>query len=237
MKIAAANSSLLVILYIHYSSISELREREQCHRNLNNSPSISHPATSTRRTILPEATVSRTAERGHISAKHLIIMDSDIESPIKRRVSNARLRSPLPAVDLTQGISAISRLERSAEELSAGGSDIAEEIKKLVDRSRQNSIQSSHQGEFLPPRRINSQSQSGPRSRASSYANSVVDARSGGYTTTNNYNTNLTSPLSIGSVTSPIGSVRSGSSWTHASIHRAASGSKSSRLGQMVEPL
>ena len=161
-------------------------------------------------------------------------MDSDIESPIKRRVSNARLRSPLPAIDLTQGISAISRLERSAEELSAGGSDIAEEIKKLVDRSRQNSIQSSHQGEFLPPRRINSQS---GRSRASSYANSVVDARSGGYTTTNNYNTNLTSPLSIGSVTSPIGSVRSGSSWTHASIHRAASGSKSSRLGQMVEPL
>lgn len=189
-----------------------------------------------------------------------------MESPIKRRVSNAQLRSPLP--DLAQGAVAIERLERSAEELSAGGSDIGEEIKRLRERSasrsrssrqnslhHQNSIQSSHQGEFLPPSapwRINSASgRSTTTSRANSYASSVVDARWGGQHHNNNYtaattansiinnnnNNNITSPGSIGGIISPIGSVRSGSSWTQPSIHRAASGSKTSRLGQMVEPL
>lgn len=117
----------------------------------------------------------------------------------------------------------IDRLERSAEELSQGGSDIGEEIRKM---SRQNSIQSSHKGEIsvVPPRRMGS-----GRSRTSSYANnSIVDvntnARWGGY-----------SPG--GFITSPTGSVRSGSSWTQASMNRAASGTQSSRLAQMVEPL
>ncbi|KAF2213972.1 hypothetical protein CERZMDRAFT_38716 [Cercospora zeae-maydis SCOH1-5] len=99
--------------------------------------------------------------------------------------------------------------------------------------SRQNSIQSSHQGrEFargtsLSRRPNNNNNNSNPppsagRSRASSYANSIVDvnthARWGGY-----------SPAAH--IASPIGSLRS------ASIHRAASGSKSSRLGHIVEPL
>ena len=44
-----------------------------------------------------------------------------MDSPIKRRVSNARLQSPLP--DMAPGGVAISRLERKADELSAGGSD------------------------------------------------------------------------------------------------------------------
>ncbi|USW51837.1 hypothetical protein Slin15195_G051560 [Septoria linicola] len=163
------------------------------------------------------------------------------ESPIKRRVSNARLRSPLP--DLAQGGVTISRLERSAEEMSAGGSDIGEEIKKLQARersasasrsSRQNSIQSSHQGGEFATNRGTSTWKIRSRANSNNYHsnnnnNNIVDvssnARWGGY-----------SP--VGHMTSPIGSVRSGSSWTPASLHRAASGSISSRLGHtIVEPL
>ncbi|KAK4502458.1 hypothetical protein PRZ48_005883 [Zasmidium cellare] len=148
--------------------------------------------------------------------------------PLPRRVSE--VRSPAPgSLDAFQPTYArnIDRLERSAEELSQGGSDIGEEIRKM---SRQNSIQSSHKGDLSvivppPPRRMGS-----GRSGSGSYANnsSIVDvnsnARWGGY-----------SPG--GFITSPTGSVRSGSSWTHASMNRAASGTQSSRLAQMVEPL
>ncbi|KAF2163236.1 hypothetical protein M409DRAFT_68545 [Zasmidium cellare ATCC 36951] len=148
--------------------------------------------------------------------------------PVPRRVSE--VRSPAPgSLDAFQPAYSrnIDRLERSAEELSQGGSDIGEEIRKM---SRQNSIQSSHKGDISvvvppPPRRMGS-----GRSRTSSYANntSIVDvnsnARWGGY-----------SPG--GFITSPTGSVRSGSSWTQASMNRAASGTQSSRLAQMVEPL
>jgi hypothetical protein len=167
-----------------------------------------------------------------------------MERPLKHRVSKARLRSPLP--DLAQGTSAVLRLERSAEELSAGGSDIGEEIKKMVERERERSAsrsrssgQNSFRGDFHPPR-IASASASGC-SRANSYASSVVDARWGGHgNNTNNPNNpnNLTSPISIGSLASPLGSILSAPSWTQASVaKRAASASKTSRLGHMVEPL
>ncbi|CAK1364868.1 unnamed protein product [Cercospora beticola] len=169
---------------------------------------------------------------------------------MERRVSNARLQSPLP--DAAQGGIAITRLERSAEELSAGGSDIGEEIRKIRERersasrsaSRQNSIQSSHQGgEFARgtslSRRLNNSNHhpTAGRSRASSYANSIVDvnthARWGGYSPAGHIASPVAAPI-----TSPIGSLRSGSSWTQASLQRAASGSKSSRRGHIVvEPL
>lgn len=128
----------------------------------------------------------------------------------------------------------IMNLEQRAEEMSQGGSDIGEEIRRLneesKERSRQNSIQSSHQGEengvrggaggALGTIEI-------PMSRASSYGNSAVSvngaARWGGY-----------SPG--GYVSSPAGSVHSGS-WSHASMARKASASGSSRLAQMVEPM
>ncbi|KAM3416390.1 hypothetical protein BST61_g7987 [Cercospora zeina] len=164
---------------------------------------------------------------------------------MERRVSNARLQSPVP--DAAQGGIAIMRLERSAEELSAGGSDIGEEIRKMRERersasrsaSRQNSIQSSHQGgEFARgtslSRRLHNNSNpplTTGRSRASSYANSIVDvnthARWGGYSPA----AHIASPSAAPPITSPIGSLRS------ASIHRAASGSNKSRLGHIVEPL
>jgi hypothetical protein len=117
----------------------------------------------------------------------------------------------------------IVALERSAEEMSQDGSDLGEEIKKLMSedgRSRSASQTSSnHDGSAIAAQRIG-----GERSRApsNSYTNSVGDARLGGF-----------SPG--GFMTSPPGSVRSARSWTHSSAHRAASNSRS-RLG-MGEPL
>ena len=137
----------------------------------------------------------------------------------------------------------VLRLEKSAEEMSQGGSDIGNEIWKMNElekarsRSRDNSLQRQtsmqsensiqrsdlgdavHTGLPMPGRMGSS------RSRASSYADSVGAARFGGY-----------SPSGL--VTSPVGSPGSGSgSWSHASMNRGASGSKSSRLAQMVEPM
>ena len=125
-------------------------------------------------------------------------------------------------------------LEQRAEEMSQGGSDIGEEIRKMneesKERSRQNSIQSSHQGDVNgvrgggggPLTRVDTS-----RSRASSHAHSAVGvngaARWGGY-----------SPE--GYISSPVGSVHS-SSWSHASMPRKASHSGSSRLAQMIEPV
>ena len=111
--------------------------------------------------------------------------------------------------------------------MSEGGSDIGEEIRKMKElerqRSRQNSIQSSHQGDFTASRSASMAPLDTTRSRASSHAQSVVEANStarwGGY-----------SPNAF--VTSPVGSVRSHGSWA---MNRKPS--VSSKLSQMVEPI
>lgn len=124
----------------------------------------------------------------------------------------------------------ILRLEQSAERMSEGGSDIGEEIRKMKElerqRSRQNSIQSSHQGDYTPGRSTPMASMAPldtTRSRASSHAQSVVEAnntaRWGGY-----------SPNAY--ITSPVGSVRSHGSW-----NMGRKPSVSSKLSQMVEPI
>ncbi|KAK4545866.1 hypothetical protein LTR36_002430 [Oleoguttula mirabilis] len=150
------------------------------------------------------------------------------------------LRHPTPSVS-SDGHSpygsysrSIMSLEQMAEEMSTGGSDIGEEIRRMNDeskqRSRQSSIQSSHQGDVNGVRggggaelgRIETTG-----SRTSSYGNSAVGlngaARWGGY-----------SPG--GYISSPVGSVHSGS-WPHAPTARKPSASGSSRLAQMVEPV
>ncbi|KAM0716409.1 hypothetical protein Q7P37_007854 [Cladosporium fusiforme] len=125
----------------------------------------------------------------------------------------------------------ILRLEQSAEKMSEGGSDIGEEIRKMNElerqRSRQNSIQSSHQGDSIPGRTAPLAPLETTRSRTSSnYTQSAVSAveannvaRWGGY-----------SPS--GFVTSPTGSVRSHGSW---GMNRKPS--VSSKLSHMVEPI
>jgi hypothetical protein len=122
----------------------------------------------------------------------------------------------------------ILRLEETAERMSEGGSDIGEEIRKMKElerqRSRQNSIQSSHQGDYNATGRTTPMAPlDTTRSRASSHAQSVVDAnntaRWGGY-----------SPN--GFITSPVGSVRSHGSW-----NMGRKPSVSSKLSQMVEPI
>lgn len=96
------------------------------------------------------------------------------------------------------------------------------------ERSRQNSIQSSHQGDANGAMGgLGRFSSTGSGSRTSSYANSAVGvngaARWGGY-----------SPG--GYISSPVGSVHSGS-WPRTSSARKASASGASRLGQMVKPV
>jgi hypothetical protein len=90
-------------------------------------------------------------------------------------------------------------------------------------RSRQNSIQSSHQGDITPGRSAPMAPLDTTRSRASSHAQSVTDAnniaRWGGY-----------SPSAY--ITSPVGSVRSHNSWN---MNRKPS--VSSKLSHMVEPI
>jgi hypothetical protein len=111
--------------------------------------------------------------------------------------------------------------------MSEGGSDIGEEIRKMNElekqRSRQNSIQSSHQGDITPGRSAPMAPLDTTRSRASSHAQSVTDAnniaRWGGY-----------SPSAY--ITSPVGSVRSHNSWN---MNRKPS--VSSKLSHMVEPI
>ena len=152
----------------------------------------------------------------------------------KPSVASSIVSVPTPTRELStrQGAftSNILRLEQSAERMSEGGSDISEEIRRMNEmerqRSRQNSIQSSNQGEYIPGRTVPLDDST---SRSGSQARSIVDvngsARWGGY-----------SPG--GYVTSPVGSVRSGGSWAaagHASMHRKPS--TSSRLAQMIEPV
>lgn len=113
----------------------------------------------------------------------------------------------------------VEALEKSAEAMSAGGSDLGDEIRRMNELSRQNSIQSSHQGEISVVRpRLGSQRSS----RSTSYGRYGSGARyaysPGGY------------------VTSPVGSVSG--SWSHASSSRVTSSSNhTSRLAQVSEPL
>ena len=82
------------------------------------------------------------------------------------------LRHPTPDLQSLQGayIRNIVNLERSAEELSAGGSDIGEEIRKMNELSRQNSVQSSHNGDISVVRPGMKERVSSTRSsRANSY--------------------------------------------------------------------
>jgi hypothetical protein len=143
----------------------------------------------------------------------------------EKEASNVDLHHPLPDLQSLQGayVGNISRLEEHAERMSEAGSDLNEEIRKLhtelkASDSRRSSLRSlGFPGDELA--RVHT-----GRSRnvsTSSHANSVIDtngpARWGGY-----------SPG--GYVTSPVGSLRSGS------LQRHRSGSKASRLGQVVHP-
>ncbi|TKA77479.1 hypothetical protein B0A55_05360, partial [Friedmanniomyces simplex] len=132
----------------------------------------------------------------------------------------------------------IMNLEQMAEDISQGGSDIGEEIRRMNEeqkqRSRQSSIQSSHQGDInvlrggaggAPGMGQTDSLSTGSRGRAGS--NNTTDvtgaARWGGYSP------NRFMPS--------VGSARSGSGWTHPSLPRKPSATESSRLGQMVEPM
>jgi hypothetical protein len=143
-------------------------------------------------------------------------------SPDKAKVD---LRHPIPDLQSLQGayIGNIERLEEHAERMSESGSDLGEEIRKLhTELKRSDSRRQSFDG---PTRQYSTRSRN---LSTSSHANSIVDlngnARWGGY-----------SPG--GYVTSPVGSLRSGSfSNPSASIQRQRSESKASRLGQVVHP-
>ncbi|KAL9097113.1 MAG: hypothetical protein Q9165_000539 [Trypethelium subeluteriae] len=140
------------------------------------------------------------------------------------------LRHPTPDLQSLQGacMGNVERLEHEAERLSSGGSDLAENIRKLkaeqkLSESRRESLRSTptpaEEGRPFPFNRSRNTS-------TSSYSNSIVDvnnaARWGGY-----------SPG--GYVTSPVGSLRSGS-WSHRSTQMARSTSRTSRLTQLPEP-
>lgn len=142
--------------------------------------------------------------------------------------SSPALHHPTPDLQSLQGayISNIERLEDRAERMSEAGSDLGEEIRKLqleqkLTDSRRNSLRSAEHGEDIGK-------PMGGRSRGvstSSYANSIVDvnnaARWGGY-----------SPG--GYMTSPVGSLRSGSFSPQVQNRPQRSGSRASRLGQIL---
>ena len=144
---------------------------------------------------------------------------------------DAHLRHPVPDLQSLQGayVGNIERLEEYAERMSESGSDLQEEIRKSYsDLKRSDSRRSSLrsvQPLDEPTRLFDTRSRN---VSTSSHANSIVDlngnARWGGY-----------SPG--GYVTSPVGSLRSGS-WSNppASMQRQRSESKASRLGQVVHP-
>lgn len=141
-------------------------------------------------------------------------------------VSVAKLRHPTPDLQTMQGAYRrnVMNLERSAEEMSSGGSDIGEEIRKMNALSRQNSIQSSHHGDISVLRSTTMERVGSTRSsRPSTSHRSIVDvngaARWGGY-----------SPN--GFVTSPVGSVSG--HWSQASLSRRTSEStRYSRLNRV----
>lgn len=130
----------------------------------------------------------------------------------------ALIRHPTPDLQTLQGAYTrnIANLERSAEEMSNSGSDLGEEIRRL---SRASSVQSSHHGsrERGTVERVGS----GRSNRSASQALNG-SARWGGYSPT-------------GYVASPGRSPSD--SWSHPSLSRVQSGSRSSRLAQVTEPL
>ncbi|KAI9664702.1 MAG: hypothetical protein M1821_006150 [Bathelium mastoideum] len=140
------------------------------------------------------------------------------------------LQHPTPDLHSLQGayMGNVERLEHEAERLSSGGSDLADNIRKLkaeqkLSESRRASLRSAptpaEEGRPFPFNRSRNAS-------TSSYSNSIVDvnsaARWGGY-----------SPG--GYVTSPVGSLRSGS-YSHRSNQVVRSTSRTSRLTQLPEP-
>ncbi|KAF2193852.1 hypothetical protein K469DRAFT_691356 [Zopfia rhizophila CBS 207.26] len=134
------------------------------------------------------------------------------------------LRHPTPDLQPLQGAYTgnIERLEEHAERMSSTGSDIGEEIKKLqLEQKLSDSRKSSLRSPIEEPRPFVGRSRN---ASTSSYSNSIVDvngaARWGGY-----------SPG--GYVTSPVGSIRSGS-FSQPSLQRQRSGSRASRLGQFI---
>ena len=149
-----------------------------------------------------------------------------ISHPIPRRTHEepeVDLRHPTPDLQTLQGayIGNIERLEEHAERLSESGSDIGEEIRKLqleqkLSDSRRSSLLSAVAADE-PTRHFSTRSRN---ASTGSYTNSIVDvngqARWGGY-----------SPTAY--ITSPGGSLASGSF-----TQRQRSGSRASRLGQVV---
>ena len=138
------------------------------------------------------------------------------------------LRHPTPDLQLLQGLHLrnIEKLERSAEEMSQGGSHIGEEIRKMSNGlSRQSSLQSERNGEISVIRpgmtRVSSDRSARSRSNSRNIRNMSGAARWGGY-----------SPN--GYITSPVESM---SGWSQPALSRVASGSRSSRLAQVSEPL
>jgi hypothetical protein len=140
------------------------------------------------------------------------------------------LRHPTPDLQSLQGayVGNIERLEEHAERMSEKGSDLGEEIRKLHEEqklsdSRRSSLLSGPPADE-PTRHFSTRSRG---CSTSSYTNSIVDvngaARWGGY-----------SPTAY--ITSPAGSLRSGSgSQSLPALQRQRSGSKASRLGQIVQ--
>lgn len=143
------------------------------------------------------------------------------------------LHHPLPDLQSLQGayVGNISRLEEHAERMSEAGSDLNEEIRRLHSELKHSDSRRSSLRSLSTPHDDGLARVHTGRSRnlsTSSHANSVVDtnapARWGGY-----------SPA--GYVTSPVGSLRSGS-WSipPTSLQRHRSGSRASRLAQVVHP-
>ncbi|KAH7083450.1 hypothetical protein BKA63DRAFT_503035 [Paraphoma chrysanthemicola] len=150
-----------------------------------------------------------------------IVQPVPARSPEK---TNVNLRHPIPDLQSLQGayVGNIERLEEHAERMSESGSDLGEEIRKLHTELKRSDSRQSVDG---PSRQFSTRSRN---VSTSSHANSIVDlngnARWGGY-----------SPG--GYVTSPVGSLRSGS-WSNPSapVQRQRSESKASRLGQVMHP-
>lgn len=152
-----------------------------------------------------------------LSEKQLVKMR---KASIERSV---QLRHPVPGLESLQGayVKNVVNLEDTAERMSMG-SDIGEEIRKLQEEQKQSD---SRRASLYSIAAVEPEVKSPSRNPSiSSYANSIVDvnstARYGGY-----------SPAAF--ITSPIGSVRSGS-WSQVSRQRSMS--KGSRLGQFSNP-
>ncbi|KAF2003713.1 hypothetical protein P154DRAFT_519932 [Amniculicola lignicola CBS 123094] len=135
------------------------------------------------------------------------------------------LRHPMPDLQSLQGayVGNINRLEERAERMSESGSDIGEEIRKLqIEQKLSDSRRSSMRSTYVDERAAGSRSRN---ASTSSYSRSIVDvngtARWGGY-----------SPG--GYVTSPGGSLKSGSFSNPPPSQRQRSGTGASRLGQVV---